>query len=152
FPTRRSSDLQASGLQDSVRAEQPHNETAKMAVLLSPANPSRPANAKTEGRLRPTPATIRRFVRVSTTLCRQLAQTDSDTTVLECNAAARRERDCSPGATACRDRYARVSIQNAASTDSRRVRPLQRTRFASQSAVGTAPRMAASGSDHLVLL
>src|SRR5262249_45723318 len=119
-----------------------------MALLLNRANPWRPANAGTAGRLRPTPATIRRFVRAATTLCRQLAQTDIDTAGPECNEVAHPERGCSPEARACRDRYAKVSIQNAALRDSRLVKPLQRTRFASQSAVGTVRRMAHGGSDH----
>src|SRR5439155_4883914 len=110
--------------------------------IFNRANPSHPGNAETGDRLCRGPATTRRFVRGSTTLCRQSAQTDNDKVALECNEAVRRERDCSRGARACLDRYAEVSRQNVASTDIRRVKPSQRTRFASRFAVDTARRTA----------
>src|SRR2546425_8960721 len=113
--------------------------------MFNRANPSRRANAETGERLHRARATIRRFVRVSTSLSRQPARTDNDKVALECNEAERREKDCSPGARVCRDHYAEVSRQNEASTDSLRVKPSQRTRFASRSAVDTARQTAVAG-------
>src|SRR4029077_2853482 len=89
-----------------------------------------------------------RPVLVSTMLSRQSAQIGNDKVVLECNAAAHRETDCSRLATACHDRCAEVSRQKAASTDTRPVTTSRRTRFANQSAADTARRMAAGDSDH----
>src|SRR5207237_2437383 len=91
-------------------------------------------------------AAIRRLGRVSTMLSRQVARTDNGKVAREYNEVARPERDCSPGARACRDRCAEVSRQNAASRDIPRVTPSLRTRFASRYAVDTARRTAAADS------
>src|SRR6266498_5619398 len=92
--------------------------------------------------------TIHQLARVSTTLFRPKARTDNDKVAPSCNEAARPERDCSRAATACLHRYGEVSKQNAMSTGIRRVKPSQRTRFASQSAVDRVRRTAAADLDH----
>src|SRR6266478_4219741 len=140
----------ASSLQDSRSHDAPHDETAKMAVLLNRANPLLPATAEIVDHLWRARAAIPRLVPVSTTLSRHSARTDNDKVARERNEAARRERDCLPGARVCRDRCAEVSIQNAVSTDILRATPSLRTRFASRSVVDTARRTAAGGPDHPV--
>src|SRR5262249_54630645 len=114
------------------------------------ANPSTQATCETAGCQRKEQAAILRPVRVSTTHCRRWAQTGTDKVALECNGAVPREMDCSRSAIGCRGRCAEVSRQNAASTDTRKVTTSRRTRFANQSAAGTARRMAAGDSDHRV--
>src|SRR6059036_2410941 len=115
-------------------------------LTFNPANPSLRATGETGDCLWRTQAAIRRWVRVSTMLSRQPARTDNDKVARECNAVARRERDCSPGARACRDRCAEVSRQNAASRDIQQATPSLRTRFANLCEVDTARRTAGADS------
>src|SRR6266516_7451545 len=142
----------ASSLQDSCRHDARTTGQPGWLRYLSPANPWHRVTGETGDRLHRAQATIHRFVRASTRPCHQSAQSDSGKAVRGRNEVVRWERDYSPGARGCRDRYAEVSIQNAASTDNRRVKPSQRTRFASRSAVGTARRTAVADSDRPVWL
>src|SRR5439155_22328346 len=114
---------------------------------FNPPSPSLRVSGETPDHLSKVQATIRRLVRVSTMLSRQVARTDNDKVALECNEAARRGRDCSPGARVYRDRCAEVSRQNAASRDIPRATPWQQTRFANLRGVDTARRTEAAGLD-----
>ena len=106
------------------------------------ANPSTQATCETAGCHWRERVAILRPLRASTTLCRRLVQIDNDKVAPECNEAARRERDCSRLARACRDRCGEVSRQNEASTDTPPVKPWLRTRSANRSWVDKAQRRA----------
>src|SRR5215472_2745544 len=112
------------------------------------SNPSNQAICETADCRRRARATIRRSVRVSTTIYRQSARIDSDKVAPVCNEAAHRERDCLQSTIRCHDHCAEVSRQNAVSTGTRKVTTSPRTRFANLFAVDTAQQMAAADSDH----
>jgi hypothetical protein len=69
--------------------------TGRMLHITHQANPSTQATSETVDCQRRARAAILRPVRVSTTICRQWAQIGNDKVAPECNAAVRRETDCS---------------------------------------------------------
>src|ERR1043166_7713405 len=116
--------------------------------LLNPTNPSIRATAAIRDHPSRARATIRQSVGVSTMFFRRPERIDNDKAALERSEAARQEMDYLPGATACFGHFVEVSKQNAGSTDTLRVKPSQRTRFASRSAIDRAQRTADAALDH----
>src|SRR5262249_25514619 len=121
-------------------------QAGRLHVTLR-ANSSTQATCETADCQQRAPAAILLPVRVSTTRCRRWVQIGNDKVAPECSWAVRRETDCSLLAIACHDRCAKVSRQNAVSTDTRLVTPSRRTRFANQSAADMAPRTVSGDSD-----